>query len=164
MKARRALLAAGSGWELARFFLVLYLFAAVLGANAAAGGWVFPWLLVAGSGNLVLSAGSALLALFPVRYARIIALLRLGKLLNVSAFILLVISGALGVASGLNVAAVGRRGLSAGAILVAVFFLDLLYLAVLIRWRPEDEKTPAPAGAGEGKLPEYDETEVQNFH
>jgi len=159
MKARRALLVVGSVWELARFFLVLFLFAAVLRATAGAGTWVFPWLIVAGSGNLVLCAGSALLALFPARYAPLVALLRLGKILSLFAFILLAISGALRVAAGLAVAGFGRGGLTADVLLVAVFVLDLLFLAVLIRWRPEEE-----ASAPRDTLPEYHETEVQNFH
>lgn len=164
MKARRALLVAGSVWELARFFLVLVLFAAVLGASSGAGAWVFPWLIVAGSGNLVIGAGSALLGLFPARYARTIALLRLGKLLSVFAFILLVVSGALRAASGVQLGG-GRGALGAGVILVTVFVVDLVFLAVLLLWRPEEEAPAAPVPpAAEEKLPEYHETEVQNFH
>jgi hypothetical protein len=163
MKARRALLVAGSVWELARFFLVLFLFAAVLRAAAGVRSWVFPWLLVVGSGNLLLCAGSALIALFPARYASIVALLRLGKLMSLFAFVLVAVTGALRVAAGYEVAGIGRRGISAGVVLVGVFLLDLLYLAVLIWWRPEEE-APAAADAPAEKLPEYHETEVQNFH
>lgn len=167
MKARRAVLAAGSAWELARFFLVLFLVAAVLRTSAGAGAWVFPWLLVAGSGNLVIAAGSALLALFPGRYARLIGLLRLGKLMSVAAIVLLAVSGALRAASRFQLGGAGRRVLSVGAVLVGIFLLDLLFLAVLLAWRPEEE--PAPAGPqklheAEDKLPEYHETEVRDFH
>ena len=157
------MLVAGSVWELARFFLVLFLFAALLRATAGAGIWVFPWLLVAGSGNLLLCAGSALLALFPVRYAPLVAMLRLGKLLSLFAFLLLGISGALRAAAGFEVAGIGGRRLTAGVLLVAVCVLDLLFLAVLIRWRPEEEPAIPQHTPGE-KLPEYRETEVQNFH
>jgi hypothetical protein len=164
MKARRALLVAGSVWELARFFLVLFLFAAVLKATAGAGPWVFPWLLVAGSGNLLIAAGAILLALFPARYAPIAALLRLGKLMSVFAFILLAISGALRLAYGFEVVGVGHRMLTAGLVLAVVFLLDLVFLAVLVRWRPEEHTAAEPTSEGEEKLPEYHETEVQNFH
>lgn len=163
MKARRALLVAGSVWELARFFLVLVLFAAVLRATTGAGAWVFPWLLVAGSGNLLLCAGSALLALFPDRYAPLVALLRLGKLLGIFAFILLVISGAYGQPAVQEVIGSGSRGITVGAALVGVFLLDLLYLAVLMGWRSGNE-VPAPPSDTHEKLPEYHETEVQHFH
>ena len=164
MKAQRALLGVGSAWELARFFLVLVLFSTVLKASVGAGAWVVPWLVAAGSGTLVVGAGSALLALFPARYAKTIALLRLGKLLSVFAFVLMVASGALRAAAGVPVGGGGRRGLSAAAILVCVFVLDAAFLAVLLVWRSVEE-VPAPAGpVEEEKLPEYHETEVQNFH
>jgi hypothetical protein len=161
MKARRAVLAAGSVWELARFFLVLFLFAAVLRASAGAGAWVFPWLLVAGSGNLVIAAGSALLALFPDRYARLIGLLRLGKLLGVFALALLAISGALRAAAGFQLGG-GRRALGAGSLLIGIFVLDVLFLAVLLGWHAEEPKPPS--APPEDRLPEYHETEVSDFH
>jgi len=163
MKARRALLGAGSAWELARFFLVLALFGAVLKSGTGAGAWALPWLMAAGSGTLVVGAGSAMLALFPARYARTIALLRLGKILSVFAFIMLVASGALRAAAGIQIIGAGRRALSAAAILAGVFILDLAFLAILLLWRSQEE-APAPASPPEEKLPEYHETEVQNFH
>ncbi|HET6450452.1 MAG TPA: hypothetical protein VFI08_04035 [Spirochaetia bacterium] len=162
MKARRALLVAGSVWELARFVLVLFLFAAVLRATTGAGAGMFPWLMVAGSGNLLVGAGSLLLALFPARYAPVVALLRLGKLLGLASLVLLVPSGALRTAAGIDMAAIGRGGLRAGAVVLAVLLLDLLFLAVLVSWRPDED--PPPADPPGEKLPEYHETEVQHFH
>jgi len=164
MKARRGLLLAGSLWELVRFFLVLLLFAAVLRDAGVGGAWVFPWLLVAGSGNLIIAAGIGMLALFPARYARLVGLLRLGKVMSIFAFVLLAISGALRPAAAYEVLLIGRRAVSGAAVLVVVVILDLLLLAVLIRWRSGEEPRPAPANTDTQKLPEYDETEVQNFH
>jgi hypothetical protein len=164
MKARRGLLLAGSLWELVRFFLVLLLFASVLRGSSGAGPWVFPWLLVAGSGNLLIAAGGGMLALFPGRYARLIALLRLGKVMGVFSFTLLIVSGALRIASGYVVFAIGRRVLTGGAFLLGVFLLDLLFLAVLIGWRAEEETREMPTGGPGATLPEYDETEVRDFH
>ena len=123
MRARRGLLLAGSLWELVRFFLVLFLFASVLRGTSGAGPWVFSWLLVAGSGNLLIAAGGGMLALFPERYARLIALLRLGKAMSVFSFILLVVSGSLGIASGYEFLGIGRRALTGGAVLLFVFFM-----------------------------------------
>jgi hypothetical protein len=163
MQARRGLLLAGSAWELVRFFLVLFLFASVLRGIAGAGSWVYSWLLVAGSGNLLIAAGSGMLALFPSRYARLLAFLRLGKAMSVFSFILLLVSGALGIASTFEVLGVGRRALTGGAVLLLVFLVDLAFLAVLISWRADDEAAGGPP-AGPGALPEYDETEVQDFH
>jgi hypothetical protein len=164
MKARRGLLLAGSLWELVRFFLVLLLFAAVLRAAAGAGAWVFPWLLLAGSGNLLIAAGIGMVALFPARYARLVALLRLGKVLSIFAFILLTISGGMRPAAGFEVLRVGRAAVSGPVILVVVALLDVLLLAVLLRWKAVEEPRPASTGEETEKLPEYDETEVQNFH
>jgi hypothetical protein len=164
MKARRGLLLAGSLWELVRFFLVLLLFAAVLRGAAGAGPWVYPWLLLAGSGNLLIAAGIGMLALFPARYARLAALLRLGKVLSIFSFVLLAISGAMWPAAGYQVLQVGRAAVSGSVVLVGVVFFDVLLLAALLRWRAVDEVRPASGSAESGKLPEYDETEVQNFH
>ncbi len=164
MQARRGLLLAGSLWELVRFFLVLLLSAAVLRGISGAGPWVYPWLLVAGSGNLLIAAGGGMLALFPARYARLIALLRLGKAMSVFSLILLVVSGALGIASGYQIFGIGRRSLTGGAVLLLVFLLDAAFLAVLIGWRSEEATQEAPPGGPGAPLPEYDETEVQDFH
>ncbi len=163
MQARRGLLLAGSLWELVRFFLVLYLFASVLRGISGAGSWVYSWLLVAGSGNLLIAAGGGMLAMFPERYARLIALLRLGKAMSIFSFILLVASGALGIASGYEILGIGRRALTGGAVLLFVFILDLAFLAVLVGWRSEATQDIPPADPGP-PLPEYDETEVQDFH
>ncbi len=166
MKARRGLLLAGSLWELVRFFLVLLLFAAVLHGVSGAGPWVFPWLLLAGSGNLLIAAGIGMLALFPARYGRMVALLRLGKVLGIFAFVLLVVSGAMRPAAGVQLAEVGRFVVRGSVVLAVVALLDVLVLGVLLRWRTEEPRpTPTPREtAADEKLPEYDETEVRNFH
>ena len=163
MQARRGLLLAGSLWEFVRFFLVLLLFASVLRGEGA-GPWVFPWLLVAGSGNLLIAAGGGMLALFPARYARLIPLLRLGKAMSVFSFILLVVSGALGIASGFDSLGTRGHGLTGGAVLFGVFLLDLAFLAVLISWRSGEADQGIPPDSPGAPLPEYDETEVQDFH
>lgn len=165
MKARRGLLLAGSLWELVRFFLVLSLFAAVLHGMAGAPTWVFPWLLVAGSGNLLIAAGMGMVALFPVRYARLVALLRLGKVLGLFAFVLLAVSGGMAPAAGLEIAQVGAVSVRGSLVVVFAALMDVLVLVVLLRWRYPEEPRAAPTGAPDAeKLPEYDETEVRNFH
>ena len=164
MKARRGLLLAGSLWELVRTFLVLLLFAAAL-RNAGVGGtWVFPWLLLAGSGNLLIAAGMGMLALFPARYRRLVSLLRLGKGMSIFAFVLVAVSGALRPAAAAEILLIGRRGVSGAAVLVGVVVVDLLLLVVLLRWRAGEAPRPGAARAPAERLPEYDETEVRNFH
>jgi hypothetical protein len=143
MKARHVLLLAGSLWEFVRFFLVLFIFATVFQVAQGADSWVFPWLLVMGPGNLLVAAGGGMLALFPVRYAPIIFLLRLGKVLSVSCFVLLVASGATRLASGDGILGIGGRAISGRGVLLGVFLLDLLFLAVLISWHSDEPHTLA---------------------
>jgi hypothetical protein len=103
-----------------------------------------------------------MLSLFPVRYAALIALLRLGKALSVFSFILLVVSGGIRIAAGREILGIGRRAITSGTVLLGVFLLDLLFLAVLIGWRGEKQETPA--GASGDRLPDYEETEAHDFH
>jgi hypothetical protein len=156
------MLLAGSLWELVRFFLVLILFASVLRGTSGAGAWVYPWLLVAGSGSLVIAAGGGMLCLFPARYAPLIALLRLGKALSLFSFVLLAVSGAVRVAAGSVVIGAGRRAVTGGALLLGVFLLDMLFLLVLLGWRAEEP--PVPGGGAGSPVPEYEETEAHDFH
>jgi hypothetical protein len=164
MQARRILLVAGSLWEIVRFFLVVTLVALLLQEAGASGAWVYPWLLVAASGNLLVAVGGIMLALFPGRYAALLGLLRLGKVIALFSFLLLVISGALGAAIGRALVSLGGIVVTQGMALFGVFLLDLLFLVLLFSWRGETggEKLP-PAEPG-AVLPEYDETEVKDFH
>jgi hypothetical protein len=162
MKARRGMLFAGSLWELVRFFLVLILFASLLKGTSGAGPWVYPWLLVVGSGSLVIAAGGGMLCLFPARYAPLVALLRLGKALSIFSLVLLAVSGALRIAAGNAVIGSGRRAVTGGAILLGVFLLDMLFLFVLLGWRAQEP--PVPAGGAGSPAPAFDETEAHDFH
>jgi hypothetical protein len=162
MNARRGLLLAGSLWEFVRFFLVLVLFASVLRGTLGAGSWVFPWMLVVGSGNLLVAAGGGMLSLFPAKYGSLIALLRLGKALSIFSLILLAVSGAIGIAAGQEILGMGKKAITGAAVLLGVFLLDLLFMAVLIAWRAEEPQVPVD-GPG-ARLPAYDETEAHDFH
>jgi hypothetical protein len=156
------MLLAGSLWELVRFFLVLILFASLLRGTSGAGPWVYPWLLVAGSGGLVIAAGGGMLCLFPERYAPLIALLRLGKGLSIFSLVLLAVSGALRITAGSPVIGSGRRPVTGGAVLLGVFLLDMLFLLVLLGWRAQEP--PVPVGGAGSPAPELDETEAHDFH
>jgi hypothetical protein len=138
MSTRRSVLLAGSLWELARFFLVLLLFVATLQDAVSSGRWVYSWLLFVGSGNLLIAAGAGMLALFPERYAQLIGFLRLGKLMSVFSFILLLVAGSLRVAASREVFGVGPLKVSQGAVLLGVFLLDMLFLGVLLAWKAAD--------------------------
>jgi hypothetical protein len=155
MKIQRALLLLGSFWEIVRFFLMLLVLAELLG-SAGAGPWVYPWLLMVGSGNLMIAGGGFMLALFPDRHAGLAPFLRLGKGLSVFSFLLLVASGAVRIAAGQLAVRIAGIPISKIGVLVAVFLLDLLFLGVLLLWR---------SGTGpRHDLPEYRETEVGDYH
>ena len=162
MKARRVLLLAGSLWEIVRFFVLISLLAFLLHAASGSGGWVFPWLLLCSSGNLLVGAGGIMLSLFPHKNAGLVGLLRLGKILALFSYALLLISGAMRMAIGLPVLAFGGFALTLAAVLFAVFVLDLLFLAVLLAWRAEAAPRAHPAEAAD--LAAYAETEAHNFH
>jgi hypothetical protein len=163
MKARHALLLAGSLWEIVRFFLVISLIAALLHAAVGAGPWVLPWLLLGGSGNLVVAAGGIMLSLFPDKHDGVIGLLRVGKILGIFSFLLLLASGALREGAGVTLFSFGRLVVTQGPVLFALFVFDLLFLAILLAWRRGDDARPiAPRGAD--TLPEYSETEVKDYH
>jgi hypothetical protein len=164
MNARRALLLAGSLWEIVRFFLLISLLVFVLRALNGVGGWVLPWLLLGGSGNLLVAVGGIMLSLFPERNGGLIGLLRVGKILAVFSFILLVLSGAMRVAIGIQVFTVRGVAFSQGVLLVALFCLDLLFLAVLLAWRAPEAPKEVPAPEGAAELADYSESEARNFH
>jgi hypothetical protein len=162
MKARRALLFAGSLWEIVRFFLLISLLAFLLRAVSGTGQWLFPWLLLCGSGSLLVGAGGIMLSLFPEKNGGLVGLLRLGKILALFSYALLLFSGAMRIAIGLQVLSLGRLAVTLAAVLFVVFVLDLLFLAVLLGWPAGVAQREVPA-AGAG-LDEYTETEAQDYH
>jgi hypothetical protein len=162
MKARRSLLLAGSLWEIVRFFLQLSLIAALLRQTAAAGPWVLPWLLFGGSGNLILAAGGIMLSLFPQKYAGTIALLRVGKILGLFSFLLLLLSGAVRAGTVPRALSLGGLTVALSLVLLALFMLDLLFLAVLLSWRRDEEERGIPSSGGDA--PPCTEAEARDFH
>ncbi len=156
---QRALLAAGSAWEAARFFIVLHVLGMLFLGSAVVGRWVFPWLLFGGSGSLLAAAGGALLAAFPRRYEALLGLLRLGKVLGIFSFLLLMISGALGAVVDRAVASIGPLAIPLGPLMLGIFALDLLLLAFLLGLRGEGSDQPTDA-----EVPGYSETEVGHYH
>ena len=134
MTARRVLLALGSLWELVRFFLVLSILALMIrpAGGAVTSSAVMPWLLLAGTGNLLVPVGLLMLAMFPGRYGNLVGLLRLGKGLSVFSILILFVSGSLATAVNAALLVVGGRTISAAAVLLLLFALDLAFLALLV--------------------------------
>jgi len=137
MAARHVFVLAGSLWETARFFIVISLLARLFRSAGVGVQWAVPWLLVGGSGNLLMAAGGFMLSLFPDRHKDLIGFLRLGKVLSLFSFVLLLLSGAARLSIAAEVVRLGAVSLTTGAVLFAIFVLDLLSLAALIAWRAE---------------------------
>jgi len=135
MAARHALLLAGSLWEAIRFFVVLSLLAQLYYAAGAASPQIVPWLLIGGSGNILMAAGGIMISLFPIRYAELIGFLRLGKVLSLFSFLLLGASGAIGFSASEVALRLGPLTLNKGSVLLGILFFDLAFLAVLLAWR-----------------------------
>jgi hypothetical protein len=154
MKSQRAFIITGSFWELVRFFLLLFIIAALFGAQGGVTGSIIPWLLIAASNALLCPVGWLLLALFPDRYGNLLPLLRLGKVLSVFSVILLLLSGFL---------SMGVQGLGAAQLISVpiVLFFDLIFLALLISLKSAGGGKSGPAEMEVSSLPEYSETEIK---
>jgi len=147
MTARRLLLALGSLWDLVRFFLVISLLLLVVREAGAGGAPLAAWLLLAGTGNLLLPVGGLMLALFPDRYSSLLALVRLGKALSVFSFVLVLASGGLRTAAAASLLRLGGRTVPGSALALLVFALDLVLL-VLLLLPSRAPGTAAQEGAG----------------
>jgi len=139
MAPRTALVFAGSLWEAVRFFVVLSLLAQIFSAGGGYIAGIIPWLLLGGSGNLLVAVGGFMLSLFPATYGQLIGFLRLGKLLSVFSFLLLAVSGTLGVSARAELMRVGPLSLTQASVLFAIFALDLAFLVALVSWRREKD-------------------------
>jgi len=137
MTARRTFVLAGSLWETTRFFIVISLLALLFRAAGEGGAWIIPWLLLGGTGNLLVAVGGIMLSLYPRTYGQLIGFLRLGKILSVFSFLLLILSGAVGMSAAVELVKIGSYRVDQGTVLFAIFILDLLFLAALVAWRKE---------------------------
>ena len=156
---QRALLAAGAAWEAVRFFLVLHVLAVLLGGGVELGRWLLPWLLFGASGSLLAVAGGVLLVAFPRRYDGLLGLLRLGKIIGVFCFVLLMICGALSPVVDRAIGFLGPLVIPLGPLMLGIFALDLLFLAFLLGVRGEG----GPGGTSV-EMPGYSESEVGHYH
>lgn len=150
MTARRLLLALGSLWDLVRFFLVISLLLLVVRSAGAGGTPLAAWLLLAGAGNLLLPVGGLMLALFPDRYASLLAFVRLGRALSVFSFVLVIASGGMRAAAAAPLLHLGGRTVSVSALALLVFALDLVLL-VLLLLPARAPGAAMEAGAGGGR-------------
>ncbi len=147
MTGRRFWLAAGAAWDLVRFFLVLSLLVVVVRGAGGGGRNAMPWLLLASTGNLLVPVGVLVYLLFPGSSAGLLGLLRLGKALELAAFVLLAASGRLLADARLQAVTLGKRELPVWLAAGIFAVLDAVFLVILLR---EKAASAAPASAARG--------------
>jgi hypothetical protein len=163
MKARKTIIALGTAWDGARFFILLSI---ALWLFISASGWgtsIAAWLIAASAAGLLLPVGELLYCLYPGRYGNLIGFLLLAKILNVFSLLLLFFSGALSSGIGTILFRVGELGVSQTAACSAIAVLDLLSLMSLgaIGTAPEAKDRKKDV---EPELPRYSEEEIKDYH
>jgi len=139
MKIKRILLLINSLWELARFFLLFLAMGVAFRLTLLRDSAAIYWLILLGSGQLLLPAALLMLYLDPLRFAVLLNLVRLGKFLGILAGLLLVFLSPFG--AGLRLP--GGLGLTSTlvpyTIVIAMSIVDLVFLFLLFLWN-----SPAP--------------------
>jgi len=117
-------------WELVRFVLLFLLIVSLFVPRAGARSAAAYWLLFYGAGCLLMPAGMVLLLIDPARYAVVIHLVRLGKVLQAVPVVLMVLTG-------LAAGDVGLFGIDGLLPLAVATVVDLVFLGVLLSFRIE---------------------------
>ena len=163
MKETRFPLLLGAVWEVVRF---LALFTAMLGLDPNGERGTVPWLLVFGSGQLVLAAAFLFLFLDSAGYRVLRPLLVLGKSLGLFSALLRVLQAP---PSPLSAPVwLFSLPLPPAALLGLVVLFDLALLGFLLAGRGPSRPAPArpappPSGGPEpADLPEFRETRVED--
>jgi hypothetical protein len=137
MRTKRIFIFLGSLWDLARFFIVLSVIVALFDAAGGRSAVIMPWLLLAASAALLVPVGGILLSIYPSRYANLVGLLRLGKVLNLFSLFLLLVSGFLADYAEAPSLRLGAFSVTQAVLLLAVMLFDLIFLAFLISYKAE---------------------------
>ena len=146
MKIKRILFLINCLWELARVFLLFTALALAFRRTLLEDRAFVYWLVLLGSGQLVLPAALVILYLDPARFAPLLNLVRLGKFLGILASLLLVfllpLSSGLFPASALPV----PFAVVPFSIVIGMTIVDLLFLFLLFLWNgaPQQPEKPAP--------------------
>ena len=130
-------------WEIQRFMLLSVFLLA--GEAAVDGRKTVSWLLFYGAGSLVIPAGLTLIMLDSKKYAGLLNLMRLGKLLQFFPGLLLL---------GTEVLRVRRAGFDNLSVLVVlgVAVFDLIFLIILLSYKLPDSRLENAGAADESKL------------
>jgi hypothetical protein len=137
MKIRRISFLINSLWELVRFLLLFAALGVSLGYSLIGDPQTVYWLVLLGSGQLLLPAVLFFLYLDPERFAGLLNVARLGKFLGILAALLLLFLGPL----SSQIRAVTGNAASASLLLpytivVAATIVDLIFLFLLFLHQP----------------------------
>jgi hypothetical protein len=160
MKIKRILFLINSLWELARFLLLFLGLGIAFRLMLLADRSAIYWLILLGSGQLVLPAALVMLYIDPLRFGSLLNLARLGKFLGILSSLLLIFLSPLSVDLGL----VGGLGASFAAVpysmVIGVTIVDLVFLFLLFLWNgtklPEHRETPLDAPSDTAGTPRPD--------
>ena len=146
MKIKRILLLINSLWELARFLLLFLALGFAFRTTMLTDRSAVYWLILLGTGQLLLPAALVLLYLDPVRFAALLNLVRLGKFLGILAGLLLVFLSPFGA----NLRLPGAVGISSALVpytmAIGISIVDLIFLFLLFLW---GSAPPDPASAAQ---------------
>ena len=145
MKIKRILLLINSLWELARFLLLFLALSFAFRSALLADRSTIYWLILLGSGQLVLPAGMVMLYLDPSRFAPLLNLVRLGKFLGILAGLLLLFLSPFGAALRFSAGLGLPSALVPYTIVVGASIVDLVFLFLLFLWG--SQTPPAESGS-----------------
>lgn len=148
-------------WEILRFSLFFYTTVIIQLQSLHGNTNTLLWLMLLGSGMLLVPAGCFLLYVDPVKYDAVIHLVRIGKVLGLFTSLLIIVKELFIdvniLASGIAAFIVNRYLL---ILLVGIFF-DLIFLYFLLSFKRQGvERAGSIASPDEKHLPEFAETYV----
>jgi hypothetical protein len=172
MKQPRLFFLSGIVWEFFRFFIFFYLFAIVQLQTMSTNPGSLLWLMLIGSGQLLLPASYFLLFINSKKYCELITILRIAKIIGMfTALVLLIreffMTNGLVISSAVTESLLNKKYLI--FVLLGIFF-DLIFLYFLLSYNKGDENLQNRLHEHEsdgsltgGKnLPEFHETIVKN--
>ena len=152
MSIRRIAFLFNSAWELVRFVVMFLLAEAQTGVYQPVVARSALWLLAVAAGQLLMPAVLLFLYVDPRRYSPLLNLARLGKAVGIFVSLVLLATGAL-----TFVQDAALFGIPAAAVLLAVTFLDLIFLFFLVSYR---EVEPPGTDQELQPSPDHRETDV----
>ncbi len=149
-------------WELLRLVIFLYILLLLFNKTLLSGTQVVLWILAIGSGQLLFPSSYFLLCLDRVKYAALVQILRIGKILSVVVSFLIIINELL--STDIFLFLTGSQVYDRRYILVVFLgiFFDLIFLYFLLSYKGDEDLQNVDQSQTETRLPEFYETKVEN--